>query len=300
MRKDLRLGLGIGALALVFAVTFLVVRNHTQNQLEDTGDGAQASAEGVTAGPPGANMPAATVGGGAPISTVILPPLQPVKPPAETSKITAPAPAAKTPIPTTPVAGRSNWDALLSEGRPPGPISSSAINRTPPPSVTADPFNQVTRIEPPAARPMSPTGQLSAMTGRPYTIRQGDTFSSVAKEQYGAEKYYLQIEQANPNVNTMRLKPGQQIILPELDAIARGARPRGDPIDRASDNRPINERTEYRVDTGDSLYRISMRLYGNPRMADAIYEMNRSAIGANPDRLRLGMILRLPAVPDGK
>ena len=32
MRKDLRLGLGIGALATVFAVTFLVVRNHTQKQ----------------------------------------------------------------------------------------------------------------------------------------------------------------------------------------------------------------------------------------------------------------------------
>ncbi len=50
----------------------------------------------------------------------------------------------------------------------------------------------------------------------------------------------------------------------------------------------------------DSLFRISMRLYGSPRMTDAFYEMNRAAIGANPDRLRLGMILRLPAVPDGK
>ncbi|MDB5295239.1 MAG: hypothetical protein JWO31_1222, partial [Phycisphaerales bacterium] len=40
MRKDLRLGLGLGVLATVFTVTFLVVRNYTANQTLTAADDA--------------------------------------------------------------------------------------------------------------------------------------------------------------------------------------------------------------------------------------------------------------------
>lgn len=303
MRKDLRLGLGIGALALLFAVTFLLVRNHTENQaaLEEASLPAQ-TLEGQL--PPMANAPAGT-GGAQNLPTIILPPLQPVPPPANVT----PTPKARDPFerqPTGPAApaaptvstDRSNWDVLLSEGRR-EPASSAAFSRSTPPSVSTDPVRSVTQVEPPTPRPTGST-QLSAATGRAYTIRNGDTFASVAKHTYGAEKYYLQIEQANPNVNTMRLRAGQQIILPELAPEARSSRSRTGSVDAEIDNRPIDSRTEYRVDTGDSLYRISMQVYGTPRMIDRIYEANRAAIGPDQDRLRLGMILKLPQPRENK
>ncbi|QOV91740.1 LysM peptidoglycan-binding domain-containing protein [Humisphaera borealis] len=285
-----------------------MVRNHTENQANLEVEGTPVAVSDGSATPPVANVPAVTGVGGAKVSTVILPPLQPVaqgtaqpKPAADPfDRRPANTPAAP---PAATVGGprrsTNNWDSLLAEGRR-EPVSSAALNHTPPPSVTADPIRQVTNVEPIAPRPAQVSGLLSTATGKPYVIRQGDTFSSVAKQAYGAEKYYLQIEQANPNVNTMRLKPGQQIILPELPAEARATRTRTGPFNHEGDNRPVDSRTEYRVDTGDSLYRISMKLYGTPRMCDAIYEANRAAIGENPDRLRLGMILRVPRAPDGK
>jgi nucleoid-associated protein YgaU len=83
-------------------------------------------------------------------------------------------------------------------------------------------------------------------------------------------------------------------VLPELSLEARVSRATAGPFARDDDNRPINARTEYRVDTNDSLYRIAMKLYGTPRMVNALYDANRDAIGPNPERLRFGMILKLP------
>jgi len=300
MRKDLRLGLGIGALALLFAVTFLVVRNHTQNQSQDqVAQELVVPVDAVTSGPPAANHPkpgSADVN----LSTRILPPMQPV-PQADASGpsqkedpwIKQHFRSPEAPMPgTAKVTNRgsnSNWDLLLNQGRRES-ASGAAFSRTPDTTLTADSLRQSQPL--PSPRPSTLVGQLSAATSRSYTIRSGDTFSSVAKQTYGAEKYYLQIEQANPNVNTMRLQPGQQIVLPDLSAENRTARGGASAGDEAT--RPINAAREYRVDVGDSLYRISMKLYGTPRMSDAIYEANRSAIGSDPDQLRLGMVLRLP------
>ena len=38
-----------------------------------------------------------------------------------------------------------------------------------------------------------------------------------------------------------------------------------------------------------------MKLYGNIRMVDKLYELNKNAIGADPAKLKLGMILKLPS-----
>ena len=49
----------------------------------------------------------------------------------------------------------------------------------------------------------------------------------------------------------------------------------------------------HRVQSGDTLFRISMRFYGSPNKWRAILEANRAVISADA-RLRVGQVIRLP------
>ena len=357
MRKDLRYGMGIGALLLAFIVTFLVVRKHTENQNASqtaSSQGDEASDGSVEGGPTEANPAGPVAAGDSAVSNAAaaLPPLGPVaiaavepantRTPASDDPFAARRPNRATGNEARPAAAKSppgnqDWDRILSEGWPAGSANAGrtpALTRTPavgqsptrpgtvvPPTSVPTPHRTASAgsqggVESAAQlRPVTMVGSMTAAnapssvghvggtvadagnavaarTGRPYTIREGDTFVSVAKAAFGNGKYFLQIERANPAVNPSRLKVGQQIVLPDLSVEARATK--GGPFETDADNRPINARTEYRVDTGDSLYRISMKVYGTPRMFGPIYEANRAAIGPNPERLRFGMILKLP------
>ena len=136
-----------------------------------------------------------------------------------------------------------------------------------------------------------------------YTIKNGDTFYSIARNVYGNVRYCKEIMKANPAVGADHLRPGMTIALPERIA---GTRSSSDASDggSASNHRaaakplpPVNATTEYRVQGNDSLYKISMRLYKTPNKMDAIYQLNREAIGPDQDRLKLNMILKLPDPP---
>lgn len=86
------------------------------------------------------------------------------------------------------------------------------------------------------------------------------------------------------------------------DEIARATRPEVEPelvvegsgaavINRAaSGDRPRS----WRVRPGDTLSLIAARTMGDGNAWQRIYEYNRSMIGANPERLREGMELRIP------
>ena len=58
----------------------------------------------------------------------------------------------------------------------------------------------------------------------------------------------------------------------------------------ASGDRP---RT-YTVQAGDSLSIIAARTMGDGTAWPRIHELNRSVIGPNPERVREGMVLRIP------
>jgi His/Glu/Gln/Arg/opine family amino acid ABC transporter permease subunit len=59
----------------------------------------------------------------------------------------------------------------------------------------------------------------------------------------------------------------------------------------------IDTTRQYKVQQNDSLYKIASKLYGKGTMADKLYERNKAAIGPDPKRLKLGMILDLPEAP---
>lgn len=173
-------------------------------------------------------------------------------------------------------------------------------------------------------------------SGSSYVVASGDTLSGIAVRKYGQAHYYLQILKANPNVNPRKMRPGTHLVLPDLSTAIASARSSSGTINADLEspqtsirldansaagggvftpgNQPdtlfaTNDTTSasniaagssgatYTVRPGDSLYRISKRLYGNSRMARDIYAANRDLIGSNMARVRVGMVLSLPAAP---
>jgi len=107
---------------------------------------------------------------------------------------------------------------------------------------------------------------------------------------------------ANPNIDPTKLRAGTVITLPSADEV----KPAGANIaavgtssnsNSKSSIRQIDTKTEYRVQPGDSLERISIKLYGKRDHTDSIYETNKATIGDDPARLKIGQVLKLPEAP---
>ena len=59
----------------------------------------------------------------------------------------------------------------------------------------------------------------------------------------------------------------------------------------------VDPKTEYRVQGSDNLFKISIKLYHSPNKVDTIYQLNKTTIGADPAKLKLNMVLKLPEPP---
>jgi nucleoid-associated protein YgaU len=136
------------------------------------------------------------------------------------------------------------------------------------------------------------TPTKTILTTRTHTIKSGETFSTIATAYYGHIRHAKLIAKANPGVDSSRLKIGQVINLPAYDAGAEAAA-----ITKANTPTAIDSARQYRVQSGDSLHNIAMKLYNDPKKVEAIYAANKAVIGENPAKLKLGMVLTLPAQP---
>ena len=125
-----------------------------------------------------------------------------------------------------------------------------------------------------------------------YTIKSGETLSTIAAHVYGNSRFYVAIMRANPKLDANHLRPGTRITLPDISDVKPGAAQ----LARETQS-PDSTGKTYTVKSGDTLYRISKSLYGTGRRADSIYEMNKESIGPDKSHLKLGLILRLPASP---
>ncbi|HZN64019.1 MAG TPA: LysM domain-containing protein [Tepidisphaeraceae bacterium] len=135
---------------------------------------------------------------------------------------------------------------------------------------------------------------------REHTVQPGETLSSIALATYGESRHYLAIEKANPDLDPKRMRPGMKIKLPDPAAVKAevSARAVGPARQTATQQQAtIDPAREYRVQPGDSLYKISLRLYGRGDKADALYQANRAAIGDDSARLKVGAVIKLPEAP---
>jgi len=145
---------------------------------------------------------------------------------------------------------------------------------------------------PPAAPAASPDPQFVD-----YSVREGDSMWTIADRWLGDPSRWGLIADANPTINPQRLRVGQRVRIPTRSHAAGPIL--NAPARLAADQRPkpgagTAEATHYTVRSGDTLSRIALLKYQNAAKWRAIYDANQGAIGFDPDRLEVGMRLRIP------
>ena len=162
-------------------------------------------------------------------------------------------------------------------------------------------------------------------TERSLRVRTGDTLAQLAFELYGATGYAEALAAANPQaVDTSgRPVPGAVLIVPDHAGLVGGGRaaappapaPPGPPdpapwaaaapielpppapelrAPPAAAPAPAPAYAEVTVAAGDSLSRLAARYLGGADRYLELYELNRDRL-ADPDDVRIGMTLRVPA-----
>jgi nucleoid-associated protein YgaU len=243
-----------------------------------TRDQASGAPTGATAGPP-ARSRSTRAATPPPLATR---PGKTWTPPAGT----VPADGGKeTPITTPPASATDPAPgpaAMKSRTLPPAGAGQAAPAGTRTPSRTRPPANRTSQ---PATTPPA-TRRTEAPTYTPYTVRSGDTMSSIAEEWFGDEGKWDLIAKANPLVDPSRLQIGQRLRLPAKDT-------KRSPLSV----RVGREAKTYVVRSGDTLSGIAKAHYGSEAFWESIFDANRKAIGRNPHDLRVGMKLVIPPAP---
>jgi nucleoid-associated protein YgaU len=258
------------------------------------------------------------------------PSTQPSETPIALSPTTAPAETAMANAPSAPTAGApasGDWNKLLETGSA-TPDAGSSISNTassssafqsshyPTPQQVAEsaPMNTgggMTSTGSSSAEEAMSTPSVNSSGQRTYTVKSGDTPSSIAQAEYGNRQLYSKILAANPKLNARHMHVGQKLILPDLSNTSAGARSSTDTGNAAAngagtamssgDNTATSGTSaaglRYTVASGDSLQHIAAKLYGSSAQWQKIYDLNKSKIGSNPARLRVGMVLQLPKAP---
>lgn len=149
-------------------------------------------------------------------------------------------------------------------------------------------------------REPAPTHQAVPPATRPadqiHKVAQGDTLERIAERYWGSKHLHPYLLNANPGVNPRNLRIGTNIVVPDI-ATLRSAQPNAVAVVHTPEPEAWNPVTHYKVQRGDSLYTISIKLYGNSKKLEEIYQLNRQTIGEDKARLKLGMLLQLPSAP---
>jgi nucleoid-associated protein YgaU len=316
MRQDVKLGFAIGGVLLAVLTVYVLTSGPSGKPA------APDAKRGSSANASSAKRPAAR-----PEAPAALAPAA-EHPAVSPSPATAPAQATAS---AEKRGGELDWARLLSGEQPmplmtqtPAPAPARGPADQPEPSDSSAPIASVPSVSMPAAVQPGPNGttpqapaapdSVYAITGvappstqpapsaaaRTHQIQRGETLSSISAAAYGSPNYYPHILRANPKIDPNRLRPGMIITLPDVSDVRPHDLP-GGPVSEAHASPAGGSTTTasnaYRVQPGDSLYKISIKLYGRSDLAEKIYELNKETIGPDQARLRIGQVLKLPEPP---
>jgi nucleoid-associated protein YgaU len=170
------------------------------------------------------------------------------------------------------------------------PSSSDVPKPTPaPPGVTpvaTQPDTSATKPIAPVLPKPDPSKPPAPPAYTSYTVKAGDTMTSIAEEWFGDPNLWDLISKANPLADPQRLKIGQVLKLPAKDV----KRETVDPAPRTGD-------VIYTVRPGDTLSKIATAYYGDASRWKLIYDVNKVVIGDDESTLKVGMKLTIPPAP---
>ncbi len=141
-----------------------------------------------------------------------------------------------------------------------------------------------------------------------HTVAAGDSFWTISKKHYGLGRYSAALAEYNKSriPKPDKIKPGMKVIVPPLETLEQkyerlifGA---AASLSKEEAAAPVKSgffldaqgQPMYRVGEGDTLGSIAQDHLGRSSRWTRIVELNRESL-KDPDDMKLGMILRLPA-----
>jgi len=185
---------------------------------------------------------------------------------------TEPVKSAPQTKPGTPKVDSHALDAILGPTSPANSTSQPGDDR---------PANTLAATDQRAAnRPITTTSNQET-----YTVQPGDNLSLIADKLYNDESRWVDISQANPEVDPTKLKIGQVLQLPDdtFTLSQEEPAPKG----------PGQVQT-YNIQPGDNLSTVAEDFYKDPTLWRVIYNFNREKIGDNPNAIQVGMEIEVP------
>ncbi|HRR84798.1 MAG TPA: LysM peptidoglycan-binding domain-containing protein [Phycisphaerae bacterium] len=176
---------------------------------------------------------------------------------------------------------------------------------------------------PPAPKPTPTVESDLAKTKREHVIQPGDTFSGLAVKYFGHAKHADLIQNANPDRDPRKLRPGMKIVIPpNPDAVSgsavapspapsavpsptpsplrTGAEPAKTPdlslmlsARRLPSPEPAAAERAYTVKAGDSWESLAKRFMGTTNWTE-LFEHNKERLRGDRRNLRPGLVIELP------
>lgn len=142
------------------------------------------------------------------------------------------------------------------------------------------------------------TGRHITLTSREYRVRKGDTLARISVHMYGSARMIRALERANPGLDPRRMRVGQVIHLPRASHVRSAVHARAGHYRKTASRHTagysVHGRT-YVVRSGDSLRSLARRFYRTSAYWKLIYRANQRKIGSNPNNIRVGEKLVIPA-----
>ncbi|GAB4151032.1 MAG: hypothetical protein Kow00107_01590 [Planctomycetota bacterium] len=164
------------------------------------------------------------------------------------------------------------------------------------PAIESAPTNSVTDD--------STAETVAAGSARTYKVQAGDTLQTISKKFYNTYHKWSVIAKANNITNPASLKVGQDLVIPDVPAsktVASSENTEAASVPGTSETAPDVPQQDgkyYVVQSGDSLWKIAKKVYGNGNLYNVIYEANKEKLSGN--NLKPGQKLIIPEVTKAK
>jgi nucleoid-associated protein YgaU len=141
------------------------------------------------------------------------------------------------------------------------------------------------------------TSVASASAGTVHVVVEGDTLTSIAKQYWGTSQGWENIEKANPGLTPTNLKLGAKLNIPAKDSAVTAPVKSPTSNSGSSTSGSVSNASggDYEVVSGDTLSKISNKVYGDGKHWKQIYDANKKVIGEDAAVLVVGTKLTIPS-----